>query len=184
MTAIRPLTTLTLDELQRVASGYVSEQKYDVAHTETDDEITFSIKLIQLEQPYLKEYSFDLETLGSYTAHLANGFCFGVYEDGDLAGLAVSEVHKWNNSLQIHDFHVAEEFRGRGLGRQLMERVVSAARDAGLRLVVCETQNKNVPAIKFYKRLGFSLEGLDLTHYRNTDYPDGEIAVFMKLRLT
>jgi len=115
---------------------------------------------------------------------LANGFCFGVYEDGDLAGLAVSEVHKWNNSLQIHDFHVAEEFRGRGLGRQLMERVVSAARDAGLRLVVCETQNKNVPAIKFYKRLGFSLEGLDLTHYRNTDYPDGEIAVFMKLRLT
>jgi ribosomal-protein-alanine N-acetyltransferase len=107
-----------------------------------------------------------------------------VYDNGDLAGLAISEVHEWNNSVQIHDFHIAEPSRGRGLGRQLMERVVSAARDAGLRIVVCETQNKNVPAIKFYKSLGFSLAGIDLTHYRNTSYPDGEIAVFMKLQLT
>jgi ribosomal protein S18 acetylase RimI-like enzyme len=183
MNEIRRLTGFTLDELHSIASGYASEEKYDVAHLETDDEVTFSLSLTQLEQPYIKKYSFDEQTLDTYTELLANGFCFGVYENETLIGLAISEVHTWNNSLQIHDFHIAEGHRGRGFGRQLMERVVSAARDARLRIVVCETQNKNAPAIKFYKRLGFSLEGVDLTHYRNTDYPDGEIAVFMKLKL-
>src|SRR4051794_21656713 len=151
MTEIRPLASLTLDELHRVASGYVSEQKYDVNHSETDDEVTFSLNLIQLDQPYIKKYSFGEETLRAYTALLGNGFCFAIYEAGALAGLAISEVHQWNNSLQIHDFHIAEGHRGRGFGRHLMERVVLAARDAGLRIVVCETQNKNAPAIKFYK---------------------------------
>lgn len=184
MAEIRPLTSLTLDELHRVASGYVSQQRYAVSHFETENAVTFTLLLTQLEQPYVKRYSFNEDTIQAYRALLGNGFCFGLYENESLIGLAISEVHTWNNSLQIHDFHIAEEYRGRRLGRQLMEQVVSAARHAGLRMVVCETQNKNVPAIKFYKRLGFSLEGIDLTHYRNTDYPDGEIAVFMKLRLT
>jgi hypothetical protein len=31
--------------------------------------------------------------------------------------------------------------------------------------------------------MGFVLEGIDLSLYRNSDYPDGEIAVFMKRKL-
>ena len=56
-------------------------------------------------------------------------------------------------------------------------------RAAGLRTLVCETRNTNVPAIRFYRKLGLDLEGIDLSYYSNTDYPDGEIAVFMKKRL-
>jgi ribosomal protein S18 acetylase RimI-like enzyme len=49
-----------------------------------------------------------------------------------------------------------------------------------MRVLVCETQSTNVPAIRFYRALGFVLEGLDLSLYSNHDYPDGEIAIFMK----
>ena len=54
---------------------------------------------------------------------------------------------------------------------------------AGLRTIVCETQNTNVPAIQFYRKLGFRMEGIDISYYTNNDLPDGEIAVFMKKQI-
>lgn len=183
MIEIRPLTDLSLDDLLRVASGYVSNHKYEVIHSETDDLISFTLRLIPLEIPYVKKYEFNDETIDIYRPFLKSGFSFGAYDGDRLVGLAVSEVHAWNNTLWVHDFYVAETHRGRGIGKRLMERVASIASDAGLRAIVCETQNKNAVGIKIYKKLGFRLQGIDLIHYRNSDYPEGEIAVFMKRRL-
>jgi ribosomal protein S18 acetylase RimI-like enzyme len=183
MIAIGPLNALTLEDLRRTASGYISAERYRVEHTESDQLITFDLKLEALAAPYVKKYAFDEDTMAAYKPLLGNGFTFGVFAEKLLIGLAISEVYRWNNSLWIHDFHIAEEYRGRGLGRQLMHAVENAARQAGIRIIACETQNKNVPAINFYRRIGFSLEGIDLSHYRNSDHPDGEIAVFMKMRL-
>jgi ribosomal protein S18 acetylase RimI-like enzyme len=182
MIEIRPLTELNLDDLHRVASGYVSDERYAVDHSETDELISFTLRREKLSTSYVKKYEFNTDTIKAYRPHLENGFSFAVY-DGDLIGLAVSELHQWNNSLWIHEFHIAEPYRRRGLGKQLMERVAEAARDAGIRILVCETQNTNASAIKVYRQLGFSLEGVDLSYYRNSDQPDGEIAVFMKRRL-
>lgn len=49
--------------------------------------------------------------------------------------------------------------------------------------MVCETQSTNGAAIEAYHRLGFRVEGVDISYYSNEDYPDGECAVFMKKRL-
>jgi streptothricin acetyltransferase len=38
-------------------------------------------------------------------------------------------------------------------------------------------------AMRFYRAVGFAVEGVDVSYYSNEDYPDGEIAVFMKLRV-
>jgi len=65
-----------------------------------------------------------------------------------------------------------------------MEALAEKARKAGLRTIVCETQTTNAPAIRFYRKLGFNIEGIDLSCYSNEDFPDGEIAIFMKRRLT
>ena len=64
-----------------------------------------------------------------------------------------------------------------------MDRISSRARSQGFRIVVCETQNTNVPAIDFYRRVGFEFEGVDLSFYTNDDALIGEVAVFMKLKL-
>jgi ribosomal protein S18 acetylase RimI-like enzyme len=66
-----------------------------------------------------------------------------------------------------------------------MTEVAARARAAGLRAVVAETQNTNVRAIRFYRRVGFTLEGIDISYYTNEDMqPDRTVALFMKLRLT
>ena len=98
----------------------------------------------------------------------------------NINGMALAEPHVWNKSLWVHEFHVAASQRGRGVGRRLMDALVQEASCAGLRTIVCETQNTNAPAIHFYQRLGFRIEGVDLSYYSNDDHPDGEIALFMK----
>jgi ribosomal protein S18 acetylase RimI-like enzyme len=64
-----------------------------------------------------------------------------------------------------------------------METAVQKAKAAGLRTIVCETQNTNATAVNVYRRLGFSVEAIDISYYSNDDYPDGDVAVFMKRRL-
>jgi ribosomal protein S18 acetylase RimI-like enzyme len=65
-----------------------------------------------------------------------------------------------------------------------MDALETRARAAYLRIMVCETQNTNIPAIRFYRRMGFRLEGINFSLYSNEDWPDGEIAIAMKRHLT
>jgi ribosomal protein S18 acetylase RimI-like enzyme len=83
----------------------------------------------------------------------------------------------------VWEFHVVAAYQGQGVGRGLMGALAEQARAAGLRVIVCETQTANVPAIGFYRRMGFEMEGLDLSYYTNADVERGEVAVFMKLKL-
>jgi ribosomal protein S18 acetylase RimI-like enzyme len=57
---------------------------------------------------------------------------------------------------------VDEKHRMVGVGTRLVEELTHLARDLKLRVVVCETQNTNVPAIEFYRKAGFELDGVDL----------------------
>ena len=55
------------------------------------------------------------------------------------------------------------EFRGRGIGRQLMQRTIDAAFAFGLTRTELTVRENNLNAIALYKSLGFEIEGL----YRN-----------------
>lgn len=184
MVEINLLSQLPLDDLRRVISGYISHHKYVIGKTEAADQTVISMQLVSLERPYVKRYDYlDAETLARYSRVLKHELSFGAYDDDRLVGIVLAEPSQWNNSLWVWEFHVAETHRGRGIGRQMMEFLAGTGKAAGLRTIVCETQSTNVPAIRFYRRLGFTLEGIDLSYYTNDDWPDGEIAVFMKKRL-
>ncbi len=118
-----------------------------------------------------------------YTQICSAGFSFGAYDSELLVGLLIAEPQEWNRSLSVWEFHVAPSHRRAGIGRQLMAYAEDKAKHSGLRIIVCETQTTNATAIMVYRKLGFALEGIDISYYSNTDYPDGDIAVFMKRRL-
>jgi ribosomal protein S18 acetylase RimI-like enzyme len=184
MIEIRTLSALDADDLRRIITGYTAAEHYRVDYSESEAETRFTLRLEALPHPVEKRYpETDAETMERYRAALPLGFSVGAYAGDVLAGLAIAEPQAWNNSLSVWEFHVAPNHRDQGIGRQLMEQVVNRARAAGLRIIVCETQSTNVPAIHFYRRMGFRLEGIDLSYYTNADWPDGEVAVFMKRRL-
>lgn len=182
---IRPLTAFTLGDLHRLIVGYWTNARYVVTKFESAETITIQLQLVTLDSPRRKQYDpIDDETLQRYTQVAQAGFSFGAYDEEQLIGLALAEPHEWNKSLWVWEFHVAETHQRRGLGRRLMEALADKATAAGLRIIVCETQNTNMPAINFYWAVGFAIEGVDVSYYTNDDLlPDREVAVFMKRRL-
>ena len=184
MLEIQPLTVLTAVDLGRVARGYTTSEKYVVRYTHSDSHINFELQRVTLDQPKVRQYNhYDEATLQHYNDILVEGYSFGAYSGDLLIGLILASAHHWNHSIWVWEFHVAETHRRLGAGKALMATLVEKARREGFRTIVCETQNTNATAIQVYLKLGFNLEGVDISYYTNEDYPEGDIAVFMKKRL-
>ena len=184
MIEIKLLTKLDNEALKQVITGYSSPGKYIVTYSDSPTQTTFNLAYQMLEKPHLGHYHhLDDETLQRYQEALKHGYSFGAFDQDELAGVLLAEPREWNKSLWVWEFHVREALRGKGIGRQLMETAVQKATAAGLRTIVCETQNTNATAVNIYRRLGFSVEAVDISYYSNNDYPDGDVAVFMKRRL-
>ena len=183
MLEIRLLSEINEGDLHRIMTGYTAHEKYRVTYTATDQVTTFGLELVSLADPYTQHFNLDEAEIEMIQRTLPAGWSLGVFNGDELVAVAIASPETWNDTLRVWEFHVAESYRGKGLGRQLMDRLAQRAALAGLRAMVVETQSTNVPAIRFYRKAGFVLEGIDISYYTNHDYPDGEMAVFLKRRL-
>lgn len=185
MITIRTLQSVEADVLDLLAaSGYTSTAKYNVHKVETREQTRITMELVVLDQPYVKTWPVLDDDVERYRRVVRQELSLGAYVDGQLVGVAIAERRDWNRTLWVWEFHVAETRQMMGVGRQLMDTLANRASRDGLRVMVCETQSTNVPAIEFYRKVGFEVEGIDLSYYSNDDAPDGEVAIFMKRKLT
>jgi GNAT superfamily N-acetyltransferase len=87
-------------------------------------------------------------------------FCLVVEIDQALAGYATysKEFSTWDAGFYIHMdcLFLRPAMRGRGIGRELMDRIVLEARELGCLQIQWQTPKFNTRAIEFYKRLGAS----------------------------
>ena len=182
---IAPLQVIRLAELKTIMTGYTTTEKYTVSKVENDFETHLRLALVQLPQPYTRHFDEEIsaEDLERYEQAIKEGLSLGCWLGNRLVGLAIAETHHWNRILWIHEFHIAADVRGQGLGRQLMDAVADRARHHGLRALQVETQNTNVPAIRFYRQVGYEIEAIDLSYYTNRDVEDYEVAIFMRRKL-
>ncbi|MFE5623980.1 GNAT family N-acetyltransferase [Streptomyces virginiae] len=97
-----------------------------------------------------------------------------------VVGFAAVSYSPWNRRLTIEDIEVAADHRGRGIGRALMGQALDFARERGAGHVWLEVTNVNAPAIHAYRRMGFSLCGLDTALYLGTE-SEGEQALYMSM---
>jgi ribosomal protein S18 acetylase RimI-like enzyme len=75
----------------------------------------------------------------------------------------------WRHSIDhggrvavLDDLWIDAAFRGRGLGRRLVEAVLADMSACGARAVVLEADPADAPAMSFYARLGFAPKGTAL----------------------
>jgi ribosomal protein S18 acetylase RimI-like enzyme len=92
--------------------------------------------------------------------------------------MAAVNLEQWNRRAVIWHLYVSPEWRGRGVGRALIDDIVVYARDNNARCLWLETNNLNYPGIQFYTRLGFRWCGLDETLYDPQGEASGEIALY------
>ncbi|NSW53672.1 MAG: GNAT family N-acetyltransferase [Anaerolineae bacterium] len=183
MIQLKPLTVKELVMVPDVIVGHESNQIYAVEWNDSEQQCTFRLRLKPL--PETRQYPMPPsgEDLARYDHIIQQGTSVGAWENELLVGVAIAEVYQWNRSLMLWEFHVRREFHRRGIGWLMMEEMVSIARAQRMRVIVCETQNTNVPAIRFYRAMGFTLDGVDVSLYSNQDLEKGSIALYMKRKL-
>lgn len=177
---IKPLTDLDMEIFRKLASGYTSQEKYLVGKSETNGLSAITMELQALKAPYIKQWEHDADLLEFYQSVLEQELSLGCYLGSRLIGIAIAEKRDWNDSLWVWEFHIDPGYQYQGMGSQMMTQLAKLAQKAGCRVIVCETQNTNVPAIRFYRKNGFEIGGVDLSYYTNRDMTDFEVAIFMK----
>jgi len=81
--------------------------------------------------------------------------------DGTIVGFALyyTRYSTWKGSrLYLEDFFVTEDFRGRGIGKILFEKVIEEAKNGNFNGMVWQVLDWNAPAINFYNKYNANLE--------------------------
>ena len=89
--------------------------------------------------------------------------------ESKVVGYAICEIEETpkrvlDKLLIIHTFFVTKDYRRQGVGSALFEKVMDETEKRGVKRIRLETLINNLPAVKFYEKLGmqkFSL-GMEL----------------------
>lgn len=144
------------------------------------DEDGFSLREIPVSPPIAKSFPSD----GDEDDEDDDSVRFVCADrSGKVCGFIDLEHESWNDRLTISDLEISPNQRGRGIGRELVNLAIGHARELDARTLWLEVTNINAPAIHAYRRMGFTLCGLDTSLYRGTS-SHGETALFMSRDLT
>lgn len=96
-----------------------------------------------------------LEGLGNHPT----AFVLFLLYDGKYAGMTICFVNystfKLKPYLYVHDVVILKEYRNKGLGKAMMEQLVSISKERGYCKITLEVREDNPTAQNLYKSLGF-----------------------------
>jgi ribosomal protein S18 acetylase RimI-like enzyme len=140
------------------------------------------VEIVPIGQDHIESFHRALDFVARERRYLAfleapplesiRTFVLGNIEQGhpQLVALSAGEVVGWCDvtpkprPIYAHSgvlgIALLPEFRNRGIGRQLIDRTLVAARTSGFHRIELTVREKNANAIELYKTVGFEIEGL------------------------
>jgi ribosomal protein S18 acetylase RimI-like enzyme len=105
------------------------------------------------------------ENIVNELSNLPHAFSVIAYVDGKPAGLAncfeVFSTFACQPLINIHDFVVLNEFRGRGISQKILEKLEAIAREKNCCKMTLEVLSNNEVAKSAYSKFGFAGYQLD-----------------------
>ncbi len=93
-----------------------------------------------------------------------SSLAIGAYHDGgELVGYAI--VSRYVDAWHVMNIAVVPDFRRRGIGRSLLERLFEVTASDPRRGYTLEVRVSNAEAIRLYERLGFEARGVRRGYY-------------------
>ena len=81
-------------------------------------------------------------------------------DDGRIIGFAALIVHPVPTKglvARVEDVVLDKEYRGRGLGKKIMEDLIEIAKSLKIQIIILTSNPKRIPARNLYESLGFNL---------------------------
>jgi phosphinothricin acetyltransferase len=98
-----------------------------------------------------------------FAARVAKNFPVLVaVQEGAIAGYASYGDWRAFEGFRLtveHSVYVHRDHRGNGLGRRLMEELITRATDNGLHVMIAAIESGNVASIRLHEQLGFRVAG-------------------------
>ncbi|MCC6004758.1 MAG: ribosomal protein S18-alanine N-acetyltransferase [Thermofilum sp.] len=128
----------------------------------------------------IEEKVFGLDAFPFYYLFQLYEACRDFFLVADYKGLTIGYIVSCleDKRLHIHSIAVIEGFRGKGIGKKLLEETVKLANNVGVKEIYLEVKTQNIPAITLYEKMGFKRVGT-----REGYYADGSDAFVYVLRL-
>ncbi|KXK15535.1 MAG: N-acetyltransferase GCN5 [Chloroflexi bacterium OLB14] len=151
--------------------------KEKIALSMEDGKLTCSIVPVQ---PYEKEMFVDEDHDEDFSSFIDNDekTIFLAFVNNQLAG-QIKIISWWNQFAYVDDLIVNPQFRGLGVGKNLIAEAIRWSKEKRFPGMMIETQDDNVPACKLYESCGCILQGFDRYVYKNVK-PD-ETALYWYL---
>ncbi|MDE2812510.1 MAG: GNAT family N-acetyltransferase [Gemmatimonadota bacterium] len=151
------------------------------------------IRLVEelVDPPYIKDYdSFGgPERWTRRTWDLSRWIVLAAYLEQERIGGAIVAFHDEGlnycegreDLAGLWDIRVRPEYRGRGVGRALFQRAETCAKQQGCSQFKIETQNINIPACRFYARMGAKLGQVHFYAYRTEGLDEVQLTWYKDL---
>ncbi|MDY7075408.1 MAG: GNAT family N-acetyltransferase [Chloroflexota bacterium] len=104
---------------------------------------------------YFLKIEFDVASLLHMVCHDGIDIASSriVSQDGKAVGVALIARRGWTSRLA--GMAIVPEARGKGIGKWLMEQLISEAKERGERTMVLEVVEQNAPGVRLYQGCGF-----------------------------
>jgi GNAT superfamily N-acetyltransferase len=138
-----------------------------------DDLSSFAVLFQEMEQFYGSTDVPDIESLveeirAALFGDIPSGRALIAFKDDHPTGFATYSFH-WpavgtTRSLFLKELFVSESQRGRGIGGQIMERLIRIARESGCSRIEWMTDEDNPISQRFYASRGYLVDKTKLTY--------------------
>lgn len=131
--------------------------------------IRWMIRRDMLEVLEIEQQSFEFPWSDEeFVRCLRQRNCIGMVAEYDerVVGFMIYELHR--NRLHILNFAVREEFRRRGVGVQMMQKLISKLSHQRRNRLMLEVRETNLSAQLFFRNLGFRAVSLLRDFYEDT----------------
>ncbi|HIH00524.1 TPA: GNAT family N-acetyltransferase [Thermoplasmata archaeon] len=122
--------------------------------------------MMRIEELCFGDERFDRGTVRAYIGR-RDAFAMIAVEGGVIAGAAMAAVSKRLDCGRIGSVAVLDSFRGKGLGRKLLEACEKEFRRRGVGRFMLEVAVDNQDAVRLYENSGYKVIGVAEGYYSN-----------------
>ena len=117
-----------------------------------------NLKRFHLDIPGTVYFDEGLDSLSDYYLAFPERRAYFIITDGNgsvTGGVGIAEFEGFDNCAELQKLYLADEAKGKGLSKKLMQTAEEFARKAGYKQLYLETHTNLDTAIHLYEKLGF-----------------------------